>query len=72
MIISVIFLLPLSLTKNKLDWVKFFVSQLSLNFKTSRDLPVIQNLQNLIRLPENKLLSERRYLFYKLRQTLGI
>ena len=72
MIISVIFLLPLSLTKNKLDWVKFFVSQLSLNLKTSRDLPVIQNLQNLIRLPENKLLSERRYLFYKLRQTLGI
>ena len=72
MIISVIFLLPLSLTKNKLDWVKFFVSQLSLNFKTSRDLPVIQNLQNLIRLPENKLLSERRYLFYKLIQTLGI
>ena len=72
MIISVIFLLPLSLTKNKLDWVKFFVSQLLLNLKTSRDLPVIQNLQNLIRLPENKLLSERRYLFYKLRQTLGI
>ena len=72
MIISVIFLLPLSLTKNKLDWVKFFVSQLSLNLKKSRDLPVIQNLQNLIRLPENKLLSERRYLFYKLRQTLGI
>ena len=72
MIISVIFLLPLSLTKNKLDWVTFFVSQLSLNLKTSRDLPVIQNLQNLIRLPENKLLSERRYLFYKLRQTLGI
>ena len=72
MIISVIFLLPMSLTKNKLDWVKFFVGQLSLNLKTSRGLPVIQNLQNLTRLPENKLFSERRYLFYKLRQTLGI
>ena len=72
MIVSVIFLLPMSLTKNKLDWVKFFVSLLSLNLKTSRGLPVTQNLQNLIRLPENKLLSERRYLFYKLRQTLGI
>ena len=49
MIIRVILLLPMSLMKNKLGWVKFFVSQLPLNLIMPRDPPLIQNLQNLIR-----------------------
>ena len=50
MIIGVIFLIQMSLMKNKLHRVfKFFVSQLLLNIITSRGLHVIQNLQNLVR-----------------------
>ena len=47
--IWVIFLLLMSLMKNKLEWLSFFVSQLSLNLITPSDHFVIQKLQNLIR-----------------------
>ena len=41
MIISVMFRLLMSLMKNKLEWVKFFVSQLPLNLIMPGDLPFI-------------------------------
>ena len=47
--IWVIFLLLMSLMKNKLEWLSFFVSQLSLNLITPSDHFGIQKLQNLIR-----------------------
>ena len=47
--IWVISLLLMSLMKNKLEWLSFFVSQLSLNLITPSDHFVIQKLQNLIR-----------------------
>ena len=55
MIIWVIFLTMMSLIKNKLEWVKLFVGQLSFRYIIPGGLPVIQNLQNLIRWPSNEL-----------------
>ena len=39
----------MSLMKNELEWITFFVSQILLNLITPRALPVVQNLQILIR-----------------------
>ena len=59
--------------KNRLDQnLIFFINQLPLNLITSRSLPVIQNLENLTRWPNNELEflfnnCQKEDIFYKLR-----
>ena len=50
-------ILPMSLRKNKLERVKFIISQLPLNLITLRGSSVIQNLTEFF----FRLLSEGRY-----------
>ena len=58
----------MSLMKNKLEWAKIFASQLPFDLITLRDFPVIQNLQNLIRL---FLIIRRKIFFCSFKKTLG-
>ena len=45
----------MSLMKNELEWVNFCDGQLSLKSTMPTGLPVIQHLQNFMRLPSNEL-----------------